>query len=98
MGYNPGASGISGASDVALNSVQNDNVLSYDSGIAKWKNASTPAPTLANVPAGTTITRYGTGSTVPARGTSRSDITVLWRTEADPAANAVNGVDIWLRP
>lgn len=41
MGYNPGASGISGAPDVALNSVQNNNVLTYDTSVAKWKNAPT---------------------------------------------------------
>lgn len=38
MGFNPGASGIGGASDVALNNKQNNDVLTYDSVVDKWRN------------------------------------------------------------
>lgn len=41
MGFNPGGnSGISGATDVALNSVLDNEVLAYDSTTSKWSNAS----------------------------------------------------------
>lgn len=55
------------------------------------------ALTVADLPAGSVIYRTGTGATIPARGTSRTDIMVLWTTEADPGANALSG-DHWLRP
>lgn len=42
MAYNPGASGISGAPDVAMSNVANNNVIMYDGGVAKWKNAPLP--------------------------------------------------------
>lgn len=39
MSFNPGGGGgISGASDVALSTPQNSQVLTYDSSVAKWKN------------------------------------------------------------
>lgn len=39
MGFSGGASGISSANDVALNSVTNSQVLTYSSSISKWQNA-----------------------------------------------------------
>lgn len=57
MTYVPGGGGGSGSvstsSDVALNNVANNEVLTYDSVIAKWKNASVTAST---VPADGSIT------------------------------------------
>ena len=38
MGFNPAASGIGGATDVALNNKQNNDVLTYDSAVDKWRN------------------------------------------------------------
>lgn len=57
MGFNPGASGIGGASDVALNNIANNELLHYDTSVSKWRNiAQTSLPvagdvsgTLANV-------------------------------------------------
>jgi len=39
MSYDPGVSGISGASDVFLNTPANADALSYDSGTSKWINS-----------------------------------------------------------
>lgn len=41
MGFSPGAGGgssIFGSTDVALNNPANNNVLSYDTSLSKWKN------------------------------------------------------------
>lgn len=44
MGFNPGGGGgssssLSGSTDVALSTPTNAQVLSYDTGVAKWKNS-----------------------------------------------------------
>ena len=38
MGFNPGASGVGGASDVALNNVASADSLLYDTSVSKWRN------------------------------------------------------------
>lgn len=38
-----GSGGISNATDVVLNNASNNQVLTYDSGIGKWKNATLSA-------------------------------------------------------
>ncbi len=38
MSFNPSVSGIGGATDVALNSKLNNQVLTYDSAVDKWRN------------------------------------------------------------
>lgn len=48
MAFNPGPGGggggsIAGSSDVSLSSLQNDQVLTYDSGSSKWENKALPA-------------------------------------------------------
>jgi len=44
MGFNPdGGGGIAGASDVAFNSLQNKQVLTYDNTSSKWQNSAIPS-------------------------------------------------------
>lgn len=40
MSFNPGGSGIAGASDVALSNASDRDTLTYNSGIGKWTNVS----------------------------------------------------------
>ena len=82
MSFNPGGgsgnSSIAGSTDVALSSPQNTQILSYDQASAKWQNAASPTPSLANLPPGTMLGRVYSGSSWPARGTSRTDIIIQW--------------------
>lgn len=105
MAFNPGGSGgISTAADVALSSVAQNDVLTYNSGTAKWRNQPATAGgavTYASLPAGTTIgIDYDTGtSAYPVRPTSRADIIVRWRGPSAPTiggTGAVNNVDEWV--
>lgn len=82
---------ISGADDTFLASPSNNQVLTYDSGTAKWVNAASQGgtPTYANLPAGSTITVAKSGGTWPARPTSRSDIVVQWK-GPDPSPSIVS--------
>jgi hypothetical protein len=41
--------------------------------------AGASAPTLANIPAGSTLTVQSTAGTWPARPTSRADVIVIWK-------------------
>lgn len=43
MGFSPAGGDISGADDVALSNPANNQVLTYDGTIAKWKNAAASA-------------------------------------------------------
>lgn len=43
MSFNPGGGNISGAGDVALSSPANNEVLTYDGAIGKWKNKAAAA-------------------------------------------------------
>jgi hypothetical protein len=87
MAFNPGGGGgISGASDVALSSVANNHILSYNGAVAKWHNQAITADTL---PAGCTLTVYKTADVWPARPTARTDITVQWR-GSDPSPAIVS--------
>lgn len=106
MGFSPpgggggGSGSIAGASDVTLNSLQNDQVLTYDSDSAKWENQDNIGsnPTLDNLPAGSTISVKYTGSW-PARPTARADITVQWidfTGDASVPAGAIENHDIVL--
>lgn len=96
MGFNPGggsggATNVSGLTDVSLNNPANTQVLSYDSAIAKWKNAASSgsSPTLANLPSGVTITVMKSSGSWPARPTSRTDIIVQWK-GPDPSPSIVS--------
>lgn len=94
MGYGGsggGSSSIAGSSDVALSSPSDSQVLTYDSGTAKWTNADAQGgsvPSYANLPAGSTITVAKSGGSWPARPTSRNDIVVQWK-GPDPSPSIV---------
>ncbi len=85
-----GSGSIHTDSDVVLNNPATNDVLTYDAGLGKWKNAAASggAPTYANLPAGTTLTVQKTSGTWPARPTSRTDIIVQWK-GPDPSPNIV---------
>lgn len=82
---------IAAATDTVLSSPQNNQVLTYNSGTSKWINAAAPggSVTVANLPAGTTLTVSKSGGTWPARPTSRTDIIVQWK-GADPSPSIVS--------
>lgn len=90
MSFSPSGGNISGADDVALSNPQDEQVLTYNSGTAKWTNqaVSASAPTYENLPAGTTVTIVKAG-TWPARPTARTDIIVIWK-GADPSPPIVS--------
>lgn len=99
-----GSSSIQGSTDVFLSGTSNGQVLSYDSGTAKWVNKTVSGGgggsiTAADLPAGSVMfARYNTTtSTWPARPTARTDIMVHWigADESTPPPAAVNGVDLW---
>ena len=66
MSYDPGISGISGASDVFLNSPVTGNFLSYNTSTAKWQNSVlTGYAALANGGGAETVsTLNATGATI----------------------------------
>lgn len=83
---------LSGADDVFLNNTQNGQTIQYNSATAKWNNttpSSGGSPTYANLPAGTTITVTKSGSSWPARPTSRADIIVQWK-GPDPSPSIIS--------
>jgi hypothetical protein len=105
MAFNPGgSSGIATATDVALSSVANNDVLTYSAGTAKWKNQPAAAGgvvSYASLPAGTTIgVDYDSGtSSYPNRPTPRTDIIVRWRGPSAPTIGgngALDNVDEWV--
>lgn len=57
------------------------------------------APTLADIPNGSVISAYWTGSAWPSRPTARTNVTVQWigGTEGSPPSGGVADVDIWIR-
>lgn len=65
MSYDPGISGISGASDVFLSNPANGNFLGYSTGSSKWQNATlTGYAALVNGGGQETVsTLNGTGAT-----------------------------------
>lgn len=82
MAFTPGPGGgggsIASSSDVSLDNVQYNQVLTYDTPSSKWQNNDPSTPTVANIPAGSTLSRIYTGTSWPARGTSRTDVVVQW--------------------
>ena len=79
MPFSGTGTGIENADDVFFNNVSDNDTLSYNSSTAKWNNEQPTGgnPTLATLPAGSTITVKYSGSW-PARPTSRTDIIVQW--------------------
>ncbi len=100
MGFSPGGGGGSSAvgssTDVALNLPSNGQVLSYDGSSGKWINAASPAPTYANLPAGSIVVIDKSGGSYPSRPTARTDITVRWRGDSFPPT-AIDGDEFLLR-
>lgn len=94
MSFNPGGSGgsssIATSTDVALSTIQNDQVLTYNQSTDKWAN-HTP----------TTLTIRWTGTTWPTRPTT-APFGVLYLSTNDPDAppptdpNLETG-DVWRR-
>lgn len=76
MGFNPGSNGaLSSATDVAFNSLQNEEVLTYDTTAAKWQNAASAsgATDLSVTTAASTMTvnsSTGANATLPAATTT----------------------------
>lgn len=110
MAFNPTVSGISGASDVALNNKANGEVLKYDSTLDKWRNMADATGgttththaaaditsgtfSLDRMPAGYRHTVKESGGTY-VRGTTRTDITVVFVGASDPGSVALDG-DFW---
>jgi hypothetical protein len=92
MGFSPGVSRVADLSDVITSNPADTQVLTFDSSLGKWKNAASSSgasPSYANLPAGTTLTVAKSGSTWPARPTSRTDIIVQWK-GADPSPAIVS--------
>lgn len=90
-GTGGGSGSIQTSTDVALSGLANNDVLTYNTTDSKWENKQVTgggAPTLANMPAGTTITVAKSGSTWPARPTSRTDLIVQWK-GPDPSPSIV---------
>ncbi|GEM_PF-4553627 len=78
----PGVGGtISAASDVNFSNIQEGQYLRRTGGM--WSNSNGPstggAITLADIPAGSTITVAKSGTSWPARPTSRADVIVQWK-------------------
>jgi hypothetical protein len=95
FGGGGGSSSIAGSSDVALNSLANTQVLTYDSPSSKWKNAA--VPTVANAQ----VTVRWSGSAWPARPIG-SAFGVLFLSTNDASAPAPADVnllagDVWRR-
>jgi len=75
--------------DIGLSSVDNTSDANKPVSTAQAAAiAASDAPTYANLPAGSTITVAKSGSTWPARPTSRNDIVVQWK-GTDPSPTIV---------
>ena len=82
---------IAGSTDVALNSVANDQVLAYNTSVSKWQNKTlTSATTIANVSGN--VVMYSTNPSN--RGTADTSKVVIFITPTQPTAMINN--DIWL--
>ncbi len=102
MSFNPALSGIGGATDVAVSAKQDNQVLTYDSTVDKWRNE---AVATANVTGLTTtldakafrsatvgVVTHGTTA-----GTARPTgwASIMWIGSVAPT-NANNNTDTWL--
>ncbi len=71
------------------NSPSTNQVLTWNGTAMAWTTASAGAVTIADLPAGSTITVAKSGGTWPARPTARTDIIVQWK-GADPSPSIVS--------
>lgn len=88
---NGGSGGIAGASDVLLSSPQNEEVLGYDAGSAKWQNQAVAG--FAAVAGAKVIVAQDFTTASTARCTGRMDVSVRWRGPVEPT-NMIIG-DEW---
>ena len=98
MGFNPAGGAISGATDVALSNPANNQVLTYNSGVAKWQNQNAAAGgnvSIAQLPAGSMLYALESGGAYT-RPTSRTDIRVTFIGLSDPGSTALTN-DIWFK-
>lgn len=98
MGFNPAGGAISGATDVALSNPANNQVLTYNSGVAKWQNQTAAAGgnvTIAQLPAGSVIHVLESGGSYT-RPTSRTDVRVIFIGTTDPGSTALSD-DLWFK-
>lgn len=94
MSFNPGGGGgISGATDVAFSSVADDQVLTYDAAIAKWRNENAPAGDLSAHTAASDPHATAKYAIMPDGGRH------VWTRTTPPSAadGAVDG-DVWAGP
>ncbi len=82
MGFNPGASGVAGASDVALNNKQNNEVLTYDSAVDKWRNQAVN-PSLGGDLTGTTSNAQIAAGVVTSTELATNAVTTVKITDAN---------------
>lgn len=109
MTYIPGGGGGGGSvgtsSDVALNNAATGEVLTYDAGLAKWRNSPVNSYDVAYIDALVqkvdAVVKYdAVSSTYPLRSTATSDIKrrVRWVGPVAPGIGgnfAVDNLDIW---
>ena len=102
MPFSGTGTGIENADDVFFSNISDNDTLSYDSATAKWNNSQSSGgnPTLANLPAGSTISVHYVDNSWPSRPTARTDITVQWidfTGTADIPSGLIESVDILLQ-
>ena len=105
FGGGGGSSKISTAGDVALSSVADGQVLTYDATLAKWKNApiGSGTVTVQNLPASVPVVVRESSGTYPSRPAYTG--AVWWMGPDQPTGGgttaggtgAVNGLDVWFK-
>ena len=102
MSFNPGVSGISGATDVALSAKQNNQVLTYDSSVDKWRNDAVSQSSVTGLTTALDARALKASSVgVAQHGTNASMnrpsgwASVMWIGSVAPL-NAQNNTDTWL--
>ena len=93
MGFNPGASGVGGASDVALNNKQNNEVLTYDSAVDKWRNQAV-VPTLGGDLSGTTANAQIAAGVVTSTELAANAVTTAKITDANVTTLKIADVNV----
>ena len=85
MPFTGSGTGIQNANDVFFSGLAANQVLRYNTATSKWVNVGLTL-TVADLPAGSTVTVAKSGGSWPARPTSRNDIVVQWKgPEPSPA-------------
>lgn len=97
MAFTPGPGGgsssIAGSSDVSLDNVEDDQVLSYSASSSKWQNKQVPSGGTSSIYEMTgNVVVYSTSPT--SRPTDNADIVVIFITPTEPTVMLDN--DVWL--